>query len=62
MVDLNAIMSCERIQEEIKKNNWPVARTWTNMLNAIISQHEQSGAKPEGNYETISIDNKSGSA
>jgi hypothetical protein len=59
---VQSIMLCERIQEEIKKENWQMARTWTNMLSAIISQHEQPDAKSEGNYETVPVDNEQGSA
>ena len=64
MIDLNAIMLCEKIQEEIKKDNWQMARTWANMLNAIIGQHEQSGSAPANKTqepnETVSVDHKQG--
>lgn len=63
MLDLNAIMLCERIQETIKTEDWHMARTWTNMLNAIISQHEQASsglAKTLEANETVSVDIKQG--
>lgn len=63
MVDVGAIMLCENIQDAIKKQNWVLAKQMTEMLGNCISQHEQaSNTLAEKEYETISIDNKSGSA